>query len=148
MKKQLLNSVDLEELASALTGSESEESEIIFEEFFNKYDIDEEQFAKLMLDLFEMLDMGVSLITNEVYIGFGTGTVWALKKEITSAFIGGLIQFLLEGGEYDDNGKGFIKTITDEKGKPEYAIVITRPDNKISITKPGDENVEQKKPEE
>jgi len=134
---QAINSLDIEELQSVLTGCESEDSGEIESALYDKFGIDSENFEFLIRSLFEMLTFNVSQLTNTAFVGFGKDGVWTIKKDVTNEFIGAVIQFLLDGEEYNKDGRGYTRIITDDD-KPEYQLLITKPENTIQVIKPED----------
>jgi hypothetical protein len=77
--------------------------------------------------LFETLDLSLSPLTNEAYIGFSKGNQWMAKKKIDSKFINALIHWCTDGlGKIEEGKKGYVKTITNG-GKPEFDIIISHP---------------------
>lgn len=124
-----MDTLDMEELAVALANVKNEDYERsdIDTALFEKYNIDFEQFEQLMGDLWPLLDLGVSPLTNSVFIGFADKKqgLWLSKKDFTSSFMANVIQWLSEGNPPTEMGKGFLKTITNHD-KPEYDITIKR----------------------
>ena len=122
---QRIDSFEIEELAADICGVEDYDdiSDILYE----KHEIDYEQFEKIVQLLFDRINVGVSPLTNEVYIGFTSKEhpVWMAKKEYTSEFIGYVIQWATEHTPLKP-GEGFEKEITSE-GEVEYTIQIRKP---------------------
>jgi len=137
MGKQKISQLDLEELQAVLTGSDSEDTNEVENLLYDKYGIDSENFELLMNDLFNMLTLNFSPLTTNTYIGFGKDGVWTVKKDVTAEFIGSVIEFCLDGEEYNLEGRGYTRTITNGD-IPEYELLITKPENNISVTKPID----------
>ena len=123
--KQKINWIDVEELASGLCNIESGESSEIADAIYEKYDVDFEQYQKIVEDLFDMLDFGVSPLTETAFVGFSNNEnghgVWLLKKEVNQNFINGVIGWLT-GNE--KMGNGFSRVITKMDGTPEFEITI------------------------
>lgn len=100
-------------------------SDKVDEQLAEKWGIDIDIFQEIAQKLFEMIDFGVSPLTDTPMIGFSTGQEWVERKDITSQFINGLIQWMTEGEEFTDETKGFTRLITSG-GKPEFEITISR----------------------
>ena len=133
MEKIKINSLDIEMIAQYIAGCLSEETRDIFDELYNKFEIDEENFTNLIEELFKLMTIGYSSLSQEVYIGFGLDGLWLAKKPIMSKFIGVLLAFMLNDEPLKKEQNGFIRVITNSKGKPEYQLAITHPDRTINI---------------
>lgn len=132
-----IESLDLEELAAHLCGLQDKDDYDISDlddGLMEKYDISFEQFEKLMRVLWPMVDLGVSPLTNSVFIGFthkeGANGMWLAKRDFTSEFIGNAIQWASEGTP-PAVGKTFVKTIT-VGGKPEFEFHIKNVQGTVS----------------
>lgn len=136
--KKKLDWNDIEELAADLcnidTDSENWEEEVETA-LYDNFEIDIEMFQKLIQSLYDRLNLDFSSISLNAFIGFGNQSLWLLKKDVSNEFIGCVIQFLMDGGEYDENGNGFSKIVTSHE-KPEWNLIITKPENEVYITKP------------
>ncbi len=61
---------------------EFEDSEKVDEILYEKYGIeDTDGFDRLIKDLAKMADVGKSPLTEELYRGFGDGTIWLYKTK-------------------------------------------------------------------
>jgi hypothetical protein len=131
MKK--LQFEDMIELAANLCGLDAEASETEVETaLWEKFNITSEDFEVLVQKLFELLDYSVSPLTSTPMIGFGTGQMWLLKKEVeVGKFISNLIQWITDG---DDPKKGFVKPII-EGGILKYNLYLVKSEYKVSIKK-------------
>ena len=136
--KKELDWIDIEELAADLCGIDTDSDnweEEVETALYDKFEIDMRIFHALIQKLYERLNLGFSDLSLNAYVGFGNESMWLLKKDVTNEFIGCVIQFLLDGGEYNQNGNGFSKIVTNN-GKPEWNLFITKPENVVKITKP------------
>lgn len=136
--KKELDWIDIEELAADLCGIDTDSDnweEEVETALYDKFEIDIDMFRALIQKLYERLNLGFSDLSLNAYVGFGNEFMWLLKKDVTNEFIGCVIQFLLDGGEYNENGNGFSKIVTNG-GKPEWNLFITKPENEVSIIKP------------
>jgi len=123
----VFNVLDAEMLANKLCGTNHEETDEIETAINEKYDIDLENFIVLVSDLMNLMSIGVSPLTNTPMIGFADeqNSIWLIKKEITSQFIGSVIQWLMEGESLDKKPKGITRFISIED-VPVYDIVIRK----------------------
>lgn len=133
MEKVKVDSLDLEMLAQHLTGSDSEDTSEIYGELYEKFGIDEENFTNLIVDLIQLITIGYSPLSEEVYAGFGLQNFWLIKKPILSNFIGVMLAFMLNDEPLKTEQNGFIRVITNSKGEPQYQLAITHPDRIINI---------------
>jgi hypothetical protein len=120
---------EAQEIADFLLNIENpeEDSEITEEALDIHYGIGIETFTEIVNKLFETLDLSLSPLTNEAYIGFSKGNQWMAKKKIDSKFINALIHWCTDGlGKIEEGKKGYVKTITNG-GKPEFDITISHP---------------------
>lgn len=126
-KKQKLDWMDIEEIASSICKIESEESSEIEDALYEKYEVSSEQYEKIVSDLFDRIDFGISPLTDETFIGFSNEeqNVWLAKKQISPKFISAVIQWLTGGEEIKPTDKGFARIITSG-GKSEFEISIKR----------------------
>lgn len=120
---------EAQEIADFLlnTNNPEEDSEISETALFDNYGIGLDTFTEILNKLFETLDLSLSPLTNEAYIGFSKGNQWMAKKKIDSKFISAVIHWCTDGEcKLPKSSKGFIKTIT-ANGKPEFDITISHP---------------------
>lgn len=92
-----------------------------------KWSIDLDTFQEIANGIFQMLDFGMSPLTQTPYVGISKNKrEWIAKKEVNQQFISALINWATEGEEIPKDSKGFIRTIT-KGNKPEFDIQISRP---------------------
>ncbi len=144
MSTPRIDELDLETLAAQLTDIESEDPREIYAALSEKYNINEDDFANLIADLFQILHMGYSALTDEIYIGFAGTDTWHVKKPAKSKFIGTMLAFLLNDEPLKQTKNGMVRIITDKSNKPLYQVVITHHDRKVEVSKPTKTPEEQK----
>lgn len=138
MKKQnkdIVDSLEVEELVQFLTKTKSDERDALENALYEKYEMPFDKFHELIQDLMDALHLGISPLTETPFVGFskqeGKAAVWLMKKDITSEFIAGVIEWL-GGPDIKKGGKGMERLITSE-GKPEYKIYIVKPEYEVKI---------------
>lgn len=124
MAQNKIDSTEADEIAASFLKIESEDSEVIELALADKHDISMEVFHDICNHLFSMIDISVSPLTNTPLIGFGTGSHWIAKKEITSQFINAVIQWTSEGEDFE-GVNGYSRDITSD-GKKEFEITIKK----------------------
>lgn len=124
MSKNKIDWTEVEEIAASLLKIENENSDTIELALADKYNISFEDFHEICNHLFSIMDLAVSPLTNKPMIGFGTGSEWFAKKEITSQFISSVIQWTSEGEDF--KGVNGYKRDIICKGKLEYEITIKK----------------------
>lgn len=127
MGKQQFDSFDIELLAEHLCElgeMEDIETEDIDEKLSEKYGISLEQFTDLINDLTPLLDMAISPLTEEPYIGFGTGSFWLAKKP-HPGFINAVLQWMSAEDVLKGKSKGYERIITSG-GKPEFQLTLRK----------------------
>lgn len=124
MNKNKIDWTEAEEIAASFLNIETDNSDVIEQALIDKHDISMEVFHEICNHLFSIMDFAISPLTNKPMIGFGTGSEWLAKKEITSRFISGVIQWTSEGEDFE-GVKGYKRDITCD-GKPEYEITIKK----------------------
>lgn len=124
---KVISVLDIEELANKLCGTNHEETDDIESAVYEKYDIDLGNLTVLVRDLFNLVTLGISPLTNTPLIGFANekDSFWLMKKDVTNQFIGNVILWLTEGESLDEKPQGFIRTILVDE-KPKYDIVIRK----------------------
>ena len=119
---------EAKEIADILTNTENPDEDYSVTEnaLFEKWGIDCGTFEEIANGIFQMIDFGISPLTQTPYVGISKGNEWLAKKEVNQQFIHAIINWATEGEEIPKESKGFIRTIT-LGGKPEYDIKISRP---------------------
>ncbi len=123
-----VESFESEELAAALCNcKEDEDTDVIEQALYDKYEISLEKFHELVQDFFDKLTFGISPLTETALVGLSVEEEkrgrWLIKKEVNGAFIAGVIQWL--SGNKLKPDEGFVRTITS-KGNPEYEITLKK----------------------
>ena len=124
MAQNKIDQTEAEEIAASFLKIESEDSEVIEQALADEHNISMEVFHNICNHLFSMIDLSFSPLTNTPMIGFGTGSQWLAKKEITSQFINAVIQWTSEGKDFE-GVKGYSRDITSD-GKKEFEITIKK----------------------
>lgn len=131
--KPCFDRFDLEELAAHLTGFEQEnyDTSDIEEKLFEQYGIDLENFYVLAGKLSSLLDMAVSPLTEEPFIGFGTGKLWIAKRPFPT-FINQVLIWM--SAEQISNGKGrAYRRDIHSGGKTEFKLVLMKGDQEYKL---------------
>lgn len=112
-----IDSLDLEDLAVALCelNPDMETSEIE-SAFFEKYGINMEEFHTLMNDIFPLITLDYSPLSNAPYVGIGKGAEWFIKKECKDTFIRCAL-------EYFQNKNNVIITAG---GQPKFEVIVKK----------------------
>jgi len=77
---------DYEDLARHLCGiSEDDETADLDDALFEKFEVDFEQFCKIVLALMPLAAVGQSPLTGKTYQGFANGDCWLTKREVPAA---------------------------------------------------------------
>ena len=116
-----------QEIADLLTKTDNPNKDYAVTEnaLSDKWSIDLDTFHEIADTLFNLMDFGISPITQTPFVGFSKGNQWLAKKEVNQQFIHALIEWATEGESIPENSKGFIRTIT-KSGKPEFDIIIRK----------------------
>lgn len=128
------NSLDIEELAAHLCGFSTDddyETDQVEEKMIEKYNIDLSYFTDLMNDISPLLDMAVSPLTEEPFIGFGDGNMWIAKIPYPK-FINQVLIWLSAEKVREAKSGGFERLITSG-GKPEFKIVLMMADQEYEM---------------
>lgn len=134
MAKQELGFLDIEELAAHLCGFAEEDDydqADLDEKLMDKYALDLDHFTYLLKDLSPLLEMAVSPLTEEPFIGFGTSGVWLAKKPF-KGFINQVLVWMDAENIQKGKSNGFERGITKE-GKPEFKLILIKHDAEFSI---------------
>lgn len=92
-----------------------------------KWNIDLDTFQEIANGIFQMIDFGMSPLTQTAYVGISKDKrEWLAKKECDQKFISAMINWATEGEDIPKIAKGFVRTITKGE-KPEFDITISRP---------------------
>lgn len=129
MKK--LDWYEAQEVADILTKIDNPDQDVSETEnaIVEKWGISLEDFHEIVSGVFEMIDFGISPITQEGFVGIADGNAWIAKKEVNNQFISAIINWATEGEDIPEGQKGFLRTITSN-GVPEFDITITRAEPK------------------
>lgn len=124
---QKLSYEEAKEIADLLTKTENPDDDYSLTEYAiaEKWNIDVDTFYEIANGIFQILDFGVSPLTQTPFVGISKGNEWLAKKEVNQQFIRGLIEWCTEGEELDA-GKGFMREIT-LNGEVEFVISIKKP---------------------
>lgn len=136
MSKQVkLDWEEAKEIADILTktSNPNEDYEITENALAEKWNIDIETFQEIANGIFEMIDFGMSPITQTPFVGIAKPNEWIAKKEVNQQFISAVINWATEGETMSEKQKGFIRTIS-ANGKPEYNVAIYKPHLKAVIS--------------
>jgi hypothetical protein len=137
--KERISAYDATEIAArfcGLKGDDYDDAEVE-NALAEKHDISLETFTEIVQWCYDRIGVDVSPLSKTTYAGFADGLVWLVKKDVSGPIINFIINWILDGTEYNLDGKGHEKTIT-KAGKPEFKIVITRAANKVTVRKPND----------
>lgn len=127
-KNQKLDWDEANEIADVLTKTENPDEDYSITEnaLAEKWNISIEDFHEIASGIFEMIDFGMSPLTQTAFVGISKDKKkWISKKECDQQFISAMINWATEGEEIPKDSKGFVRTIT--KGKePEFDITISK----------------------
>lgn len=129
MSNEKLDWLEAQEIADTILKTENpnEDYGITENALVDKWGIDLDIFTEIVGEIFQMIDFGLSPLTQTPYVGISKNkSEWLAKKEVNQQFIHALINWCTEGEKIPEKSKGFVRTIT-LKGKPEYDITISRP---------------------
>ena len=126
-KIQKLDWDEAKEIADVLTKTENPDEDYSITEnaLAEKWNISMEDFHEIVNGIFQMIDFGISPLTQTPFVGISKGNEWLAKKEVNQQFIHALINWATEGEEIPEGSKGFKRTIT-KSGEPEFDITITK----------------------
>jgi hypothetical protein len=116
---------DAEDIAKHILGINDNDDSLIDDMLIEKWNIDIDTFREISEKLFNMVDLSVNPLSGIPTIGFTSGNFWFVKKEIDQRFINCVVQWMTDGGEISEKGKGFSRII-EKNGEPEYEIKIIK----------------------
>jgi hypothetical protein len=119
------DSFDIEELAAHLcefAEDEDYDTSDIDVKLMEEFNLDLDNFYRLIKKLEPLIDMGISPLTEEAFIGFGTGQMWIAKKKYPN-FINQVLIWMEFEKIKKGKARGLERTI-DEDGKPEFKVVL------------------------
>lgn len=88
VKKAKVMMFDIEELACKITGLDYEEinadTSVIENKLYEEFEIDLDNFSRIISRLLPLIDIGESPLTNKVYKGFADNenNCWLVKTEV------------------------------------------------------------------
>jgi len=128
MQNEKIHWADANEITAVICGLDPETDHGEVEQvLFDKFEISTEAFEKILQIIYDMIDFGVSPITNTPTIGFALKgekvSQWILKKDCTQEFISGAISYICEGESLDKAEKGWQRTIS-VNNEPKYDLVV------------------------
>lgn len=134
--KYKLDQYEAQEIADQLLKVENPDLdyEITENNLAEQWNIDFDTFYEIVSKVFEMIDFGISPLTNTPMVGISSGNMWLAKKEVDQQFIHAVIQWCTEGTKIPKKSKGYCRTITSG-GKPEYEITISLPQPEETLKK-------------
>lgn len=115
------------EIADVLTKVENPNEDYAITEnaLFDKWNINLEQFHEIVEGIFQMINFGISPITQTPSVGISKEKKeWIAKKECEQQFISAMLHWLTDGDDIP-KGKGFVTSVT-KGGKKEFDIMISR----------------------
>lgn len=122
-----IDSLDDETLAAHLCGIEEEEDrDVIGVALLDKFNIDIDNFEKIIAALLPMMTLAISPLTERAYIGIAdksTG-VWLIKRDAVSDFMSSVIEWL-GGNEIKESDKAMQRDVIIN-GKKEFEITIVK----------------------
>ncbi len=127
-KNVQIDKVETGEVAAYLCGlSDEAEYDEIDNALAEKYGVDVETFGKILADIYERMDIGISPLTNTPMLGLSNKerNQWLAKKEITGQYIGTVIQWMSDGEDILAGG-GFERDIVSD-GVVEFTVTIKKP---------------------
>lgn len=128
MSTEKLDYFEAAEIADVLLKIENtdEDIEITENELAERWNISLEDFHEIANGIFQMIDFGMSPITQTPYVGISKNKrEWLVKKEVDQQFIAAMINWATEGENITEGIEGFARTIT-KSGVPEFDIIIKK----------------------
>jgi len=128
MENIKLDWTEAQEIADVLLKIENPDEDYAITEnaLFEKWGIDFDIFHEIVNEIFQMIDFGISPITQTAFVGISKNKKeWIVKKECDQQFIYAVKNWVTQGKDIPKN-KGLKRTIT-KKGVPEFDIIITNP---------------------
>ena len=127
-KTTKLDWTEAQEIADVILQIENteEDSDVTEDALAEKWNIDLDTFQEIANSIFQMMDFGLSPLTNTPFVGISKGNVWLAKKEVEQQFIHGMISWATDGEcSIPEGYKGCCKTIFSGD-KPEFDITISK----------------------
>jgi hypothetical protein len=122
---ETIDRLDVEELAIKMCKlGEDADTDDIETAFYNKFSVELDAFECILQEIWPMLTIGISPITETAYVGFADDTVWLAKKDVSGAFINSVVEWL-GGNDIKESGKGMRRDVTKD-GKVEFEITIVK----------------------
>lgn len=123
-----LSCYEVEELAQFLVGRGDDDLETseIEQLFYDKYDITLDRFEELLKDLWPLLSIGISPITDKAFAGFSDkkNGLWIVNKNIEGDFVNCIIQWM-GGDALKKKDDGYRRDITTG-GDIEFEITLIK----------------------
>jgi hypothetical protein len=134
-KKTQLDSYESLEVADFITKTNNPDEDFGVSEnaLAEKYNISLDDFHEIINSVFQMIDFGLSPLTNEAFIGLSKGNEWICKKEITNQFIGSMIEWISEGDDLKKQKFGFVKEVS-LNNESLCKILILKPKVKYTLS--------------
>lgn len=133
MSKTKLGWDEAKEIADVLTETENPDEDYSITEIAlaDKYGISLEDFHEIMNGIFQMIDFGISPLTQTSFVGISKGNQWLAKKEVDQQFIHAIIEWATQGEDITKPGTGFKREITVNSNKTidAYSKTATTPCN-------------------
>ena len=129
MSNVTLDWTEAQEIADVLLEIENPDEDYATTEnaLAEKWNIDLDTFQEIANGIFQMIDFGMSPLTQTAYVGISKDKKeWIAKRECNQQFISATINWATEGEEIPKDSKGFVRTIS-VGNKPEFDIQISRP---------------------
>lgn len=136
-KQEIFDRFDIEELAAHLCGLPEDgdyDTHEIDEKLAEKYEISLDHFCEIVQDLGELIDLGISPLTEEIFIGFGTGNMWIAKKKYPK-FINQVLIWMDYEAVKNGKGQAYERDITSG-GKPEFKLVLMKAEQDWTFKEP------------
>ena len=118
-----LSLIEMEDLAFFLIGKEEEDEDDIQLLFFEKFDIDFNDFWDVMNILWPAIGIGISPINEVCHIGITKPGEWVIKRPYNAEFISSIVEWFSVSDL--KKGKGFKRDITNG-GILEYEVSIKK----------------------
>jgi hypothetical protein len=125
-----INKLAIEELAIAMLKVKDDDD--IDEALDAAYGVDLRTYTDIVKPIIQKLTMGISPMTQRVFVGISTGDHWDIKVDRTNEFIGTVVKWATECEGIPKTGEGFQKIIT-AGGKATARICITDAKTEVKI---------------
>lgn len=124
-KKQVLDTDDANDLAAVICGiSDDAEQSEIDEALWNNFQIDSDNFYKLMNKVYGMMSVGITAFNQEPVVCLATKDTIVVKKTVKSQFISSIIEWLTKD-EFEQSDGTYIVSVTVEDVK-KFEILLTK----------------------